>query len=592
MDAELGARIAASREALEARVGTWRPRTLAETFDATAEEFPDRPFVITEEGTLSYAQVQQQSKRIAAGLIALGVEHGDRVAMLMDNRLEYPLLKFAIARVGAVAVALNYSYRAGEIMQRLRQSGATLLVSIDASTATDFLSVYDAQLPGWERGVHNSQVPDLRTIVMVAEGMREGALDLGRVAAMGDIATVEQRMRSVSPDDLSDIVFTSGTSGNPLGAELTHDMLLRSAYGSAYHRGFMDGWRVGFALPLYHVFGYIEAMLTTLYVGGAIVPQRVFNPRTTLLNIQKHRVNEQLFVPTMTIAVVDQAVKGEYDLSSLESVVSAASEAPMWLWERVLSSLHPRMLFTGYGQSEVSAGTTMTNPGDDLETISATVGVPKLGGAAVAGTGMTGGRLAEYRTVDPFTGEFLPPGEPGELVARGPLVTRRYAGDPERTAEAIDAQGWLRTGDLGRVREDGYLELHGRSKELFKVGGELVAPLEIEGVLAALAGVSQAYVAGVPERRYGEVPWAWVVPTEGVQLDEHEIIAYCRQNLAPFKVPRGVTLLAVEELPMTTTGKIQKFMLVRRHLGELATAARSAESDAPSLSADVRDLTA
>lgn len=568
MNADLDARIAKSREALEARIGTWQRRTLAETFDAAAREFPDRPYVITEQGTLTYAQVQEQSERIAAGLIALGVERGDRVALLVDNRLEYPALKFAIARVGAVAVALNYSYRADEIIPRLRQSQASLLVSIDASTATDLLSIYDSRLPGWEYGVHSSEVPELKSIVMVAPGMREGALDLEKVATMGDIATVQERLRTVSPDDLSDIVFTSGTTGHPLGAELTHDMLLRSAYGSAYHRGFMDGWRVGFALPLYHVFGYIEGMLTTLFVGGAIVPQRVFNPRTTLLNIQEHRVNEQMFVPTMTIAVVDQAVKGEYDLSSLESVVSAAAQAPAWLWERVITDLHPRMIFTGYGQSEVSAGTTMTNPGDDIETVSGTVGVPKFGGAAAVGTGMPGGRLAEYRTIDPFTGEFLAPGESGELVARGPLVTRRYAGDPERTAEAIDADGWLRTGDLGRIREDGYLELQGRSKELFKVGGELAAPLEIEGVLTALAGVSQAYVAGVPDRRYGEVPWAWVVPNEGAQLDEHEVIAYCRQHLAPFKVPRGVTFLAAEELPMTATGKIQKFMLVRRHMGE------------------------
>jgi fatty-acyl-CoA synthase len=228
------------------------------------------------------------------------------------------------------------------------------------------------------------------------------------------------------------------------------------------------------------------------------------------------------------------------------------------------------MVFTGYGQTEVSAATALTMPGDDIATVSAVVGATKLGGIAAEDSGLADGRLAEYRTVDPFSGEVLPAGETGELSVRGPQVTRGYYGDPERTAYSVDADGWLRTGDLGHVDERGYLRLDGRSSELFKVGGELVAPLEVEQALTGMAGVSQAFVAGIPDERFGEVGWAWVVPTEGAALDEQELLRELRGHLARFKVPRGITVTDAESLPVTTTGKVQKYLLVRS-LHDLAT---------------------
>jgi len=549
--------VARRRDALERRTATWRPRTLAAAFDDAAAEFPDRPYSISDAETLTYADVVDRSRRLAAGLIDLGVRPGDRVAMLVDNRVDYPVLKFAIARTGAIAVALNYSYRGDEIVQRLAQSGASVLISIDRSVATDFLAVFDERFPGWETGVRSADVPSLQHVVLVEAGWREDALSVTALSVRGDLAAVDAASGAVGPEDIADIVFTSGTTGHALGAQLTHDMLLRSAYGSAYHRAFDDGWRIGFALPLYHVFGYIEGMLAAMFVGGAIVPQKVFNPRTTLEQIERHRVNEVLFVPTMTVAVVEQAVRLRPDLSSLQSVFSAAAPAPVWLWERVMSELKPQMIFTGYGQTEVSAATALTHPGDPIETVSAVVGAMKRGGLAATDDS---GLLAEYRTVDPFDGHPLPSGAEGELVVRGPQVTRGYVGDG--VPEAVDADGWLRTGDLGFVDEQGYIHLRGRSKELFKVGGELVAPSEVEQVLSGADGVSQAYVAGVPDERYGEVGWAWVVPADGADVDERALMAHARARLAPFKVPRGITVTTAEDLPMTTTGKIQKYLLV------------------------------
>lgn len=539
--------------------------SLSARFDAVAEEYGDRSYVITDERSYSYAEMREWSRRLARGLIALGVQAGDHVALVIDNRPEFVPVKLAIARVGAVAVPLNYSYRARDLTAALAKSDATVLITIDASMATDFLVTLDGLIPGWEDGAVSDELPRLRRVVLVPSGTRAGAFDLEALAALGDEGGEEEllaREGALRADDLCDLVFTSGTTGHAIGVMLTHDMVLRSAYGSAYSRAFFDGWRIGFSLPLYHVFGYIEGLLAVLFVGGAVVPHRVFSPRTTLETIERHRVNEVLFVPTMSVAVVEQATKQSYDLSSLESVFSAAAPAPVRLWERVQQELRPRTVATGYGQTEVSAATALTQPGDPLITVSETVGCCKLGG--VAATEGMNGRLAEYRTVDPFTGEPLLAGEEGELSVRGPIVTRGYYNEPERTAQLIDAEGWLRTGDLGHIREDGYLQLTGRSSELFKVGGELVAPKEIEDLLTQHPSIEQAFVAGVGDERMGQVGCAWVVLTEGAALTEREIIRHCSEQLAPFKVPREIRFLAVEELPMTTTGKVQKYELVAR----------------------------
>jgi fatty-acyl-CoA synthase len=553
--------VARRRAALEESTGPWVPRSLAAAFDVIAAKHPGRPYVLAGERSRSYDDVRRRSVELAGGLLSLGLEAGDRVALLVDNRPEYAELKLAVARTGAVAVPLNYAYKADEVRARLLQSRARVLVSVSATAATDFRQVLDTLVPGWERGATSDELPDLQHVVMVDPDARDGALTLDALArrTTGEEA-VAARSESVSPEDVCDIVFTSGTTGHVLGAELTHDMVLRSAYGSAYHRAFDDGWRISFALPLYHVFGYIEGLVAAMYAGGAVAPLALFNPKTVLEVIERDRVNEVLFVPTMTVAVVDQAAKSRYDLSSLQSVFSAAAPAPTWLWERVLRDLRPSMIFTGYGQTEVSAATALTCPDDDIATVASVVGATKLGGVAAADLGLDG-RLVEYRTVDPFDGHPLPTGATGELSVRGTQVTRRYADDDAATAAMIDADGWLRTGDLGRVRPDGYLELTGRSKELFKVGGELVSPVEVEAVLTSYDGVSQAFVTGVPDDRYGEVAWAFVVPGEGAELDPRALVAHCREHLAAFKVPRGVSFLAADELPTTATGKVQKFRL-------------------------------
>jgi fatty-acyl-CoA synthase len=557
------------RERLEAALGhSWVPMALGRRFDAVASAHPDRPYVITDAHRYSYRDLQEWSRQLARGLYGIGVRPGDRVALVIDNRPEFVAVKLAVARLGAVAVPVNFSYRADELAVMLNSSQASVLISIDAAIGVDRLAVLDELVPGWERGVTSDTLPHLHRVVLVSRERRPAALDLpglaGQAAGLSE-AQLSRIEDAVDPASPCDIVFTSGTSGYPLGAVLTHDMVLRSAYGSAYHRAFGDGWRIGFSLPLYHVFGYVEGLLAAMFAGGAVVPHPVFNPRTILAAAQEHQVSELLLVPTMSVAVVDEAARHGYDLSSLESVFSAAAAAPVWLWQRIEKELAPRQVFTGYGQTEVSAATTLTLPGDPVELVAETVGREKLGGSA-APAGL-GGVLARYRTVDPFTGSPLPAGAEGELSVRGPIVTRSYFNDPERTAAQIDAGGWFRSGDLGRVRDDGYLELTGRSGELFKVGGELVAPKQVEQVLTGYAGVAQAYVAGVPDERLGEVGWAWVVASEGTAPSEAELLRHCREHLAGFKVPRRVTFLGADDLPKTSTGKVQKFLLVQGRPG-------------------------
>lgn len=553
------------RDGLEQQLGGWTPMTLAQRFDVVTGRHPERPYVITDARTLSYRELQEWSRALARGLHQLGVRTGDTVAMLVDNRPEFVTIKLAIARLGATAVPVNFAYRAPELATVLTTAGAQVLLTIDEAIGVDHLASLDTLAPGWESGVSSEHLPSLRHVVLVSGDKRPQAMDLVGLAELGrgaDDNAVRALEDSASPEDACDIVFTSGTSGHPLGAVLTHDMVLRSAYGSAYHRAFSDGWRIGFSLPMYHVFGYIEGMLAALFAGGAIVPHAVFNPRSILTAIQNHRIQEVLFVPTMSLAVVDEAARHSYDTSSLESVFSAAAAAPVRLWQEIEKYLQPRQVFTGYGQTEVSAATALTLPGDPLELVSGTVGRFKLGGSAALPD--MNGVLAEYRTVDPFTREVLAPGEEGELTVRGPIVTREYFRDEQRSAALIDESGWLRTGDLGRVRPDGYLELSGRSSELFKVGGELVAPKQVEEVLTSHPAVAQAYVAGVPDERMGEVGWAWVVTAPDAEVSEDEVVRWCRERLAAFKVPRRVVFVTAPELPTTTTGKVQKYRLVRQ----------------------------
>ncbi|OJY45471.1 AMP-binding protein [Pseudonocardia sp. 73-21] len=551
--------IDARRAALAARYPTWEPTTLDGFLDRRAAEFPDRPLVLTDDRTLTYAETVAWSRRLADGLAALGIRRGDRVGVLMANYLEFVPLKFAIARAGAVAIPFNFLYRRDELGYVLAQSRCNVLVTMTGFAGLDQPAMLDEIAPGWEQGATGA-LPDLHAVVLLSTDgrTRAGVRTLDDLAALGDEHPGAADGATAAPDDLGDILYTSGTTGSPKGVMVTHDAVLRTGYASALTRAFEDGRRILFSLPCYHMFGYVEGLLAAMVVGGAIVPRTAFTPADYVAGVERHRATEILCVPTMSVAILEH--QHSRDLSSLFAVLSGAAPAPVWLWEKIRDQLGVTEMTTGYGMTECGGAMTMSLPEDPLERHSATVGRPKLAGVA----GVPGsGDLCTYRTIDPLTGDDLPVGAEGELVSSGPTHMLGYWDKPDETAATLRG-GRVHSGDLGRVRPDGYVQLTGRSKELYKSGGELVMPKEIEDLLTRHPGISQAYAVGVPDERWGEVGCVWVVPEPGSVVDPDALIALCKEKLARFKVPKHVLVLAADELPTTPTGKVQKFRLAQR----------------------------
>lgn len=550
------------RELLRTRYAVWEPMTLDARLEHVTSAFGDRPFVITDDHAFTYADVDAWSRELADGLAALGVRPGDRVGVVMANYPEFVALKFAIARAGAVAVPFNYLYRTEELRYVLGQSGCHLLVTMTGFAGLDQLAMLDEIAPGWDTRRRDA-LPELREVVLFpTDGRRrDGVRTLDDLAALGRTcpgATAGARAR---PDVVADILYTSGTTGSPKGVLITHDASQRTGYASALTRAMEDGRRILFSLPCYHMFGYVEGLMAALMVGGAIVPQTAFDAGRYLEGIERHRATDVLCVPTMTVALLEHPDLGVRDLSSLTAILSGAAPAPVWLWEKVRDGLGVTEIVTGYGMTEQGGAMTLTLPEDPLERLSTTVGRVKLAGAA--GVPERGGDLIAFRAADVETGEHLPAGEEGELVARGPTAMLGFWRKPDETDAAIDVHGWVRSGDLGVVGDDGYLRLTGRSKELYKSGGELVMPKEVEEVLSRHPAVSQAYAVGVADERWGEVGVACVVPRPGVEVTADELLEACRRELARFKVPKRVLFLGADELPTTPTGKVQKFRLAR-----------------------------
>jgi fatty-acyl-CoA synthase len=547
--------IPARRESLRQRFPVWRARTLAGWLDVCADQYGDRPLVLSDDLRLSYSEVATESRRLADGLGALGVRSGDRVGMIMANYPEFVAVKFAIARVGAVAVPFNFFYRQDELRYVLADSGCRVVVAMTGFRGLDYQSMLDAIMPGWD-----TPMPDAACSVVLLDTdsrARPGCLTVTGLAALGDENRGAGDGLVVDPDAAGDLLYTSGTTGSPKGVVVTHDAVLRTAYGSALTRAYEDGRRILFSLPCYHMFGYVEGLLSAMFAGGAIIPQTTFSAEGYFAGIERHRASDILCVPTMAVAMVESPARRDYDLGSLRAMLCGSAPAPIWLWRQIEDDFGVSEIVTGYGMTECGGAMTLTLPEDPLRLTSETVGRPKIGGAAsVAGTDA----LVEYRAVDPETGEDLPAGEEGELVSAGPTTMLGYWNRPEETAASL-RDGWLFSGDVGRVRADGYLQVTGRSKELYKSGGELVMPKEIEDLLAAHDEISQVFAIGLTDDRWGEIGCVVVVPAPETTLTEEDVLAICRAKLARFKVPKRVVFYCAEDLPTTPTGKVQKYKL-------------------------------
>lgn len=539
------------RDAMARRHPRWDEMTLDAYFDRATIDFADRPLLLTDGVILSYAQVACQSRRIAAGLTALGIGSGHRVGVVMANHpVTVPLL-FAIWRVGAVAVPMNTLYRPDELQYAIGEADCALLVVMERFGSRNYATELDGRIPGWREG-RCTALPALRHGLLYDDSNPQLFWD-------SLPADTGKPLAAAGAHDAAVIMFTSGTTGSPKGVVQTHDNLLRAAYAGAYHQAFEEGRRAVFSLPLYHAFGLVVGLLSGLVTGGSIVPLLKFEPDTILRAIERHKATFLMGVPTMTIALMEQAKLASYDLSSLTAIHSAAAPTPSWVWRDIQQTLGCDEIFTSYGQTETTATIVCTNPGDPIDIVASTQGT--IVEAGIAGIPHADGRIAEFKTVDPETLEDLPWGVAGELCTRGPMNSAGYFRRPEETARIMLPGGWLRTGDLGQFLPDGNLFLTGRSKELYKSRGELVSPKELEQILTTHPAISQAFLIGMPDDRWGECGCAWIVPSDGHTIGAEAVVAFLAERVARYKLPRDVWFIDAEELPKTGTGKVQKNQL-------------------------------
>jgi acyl-CoA synthetase (AMP-forming)/AMP-acid ligase II len=508
--------------------------TIPDLLAASAERFPDTVAVVDGAATLTYPQLQEAAVECAAALVASGVQPGDRVAIWCFNSAEWIIAALGIFGAGAALVPINTRFKGTEAADILRRSGARALV-----TATDFLGTdYVAMLRG--SGV---DLPALDTVVVVRGETPDGTVswpDLLVRATDESRQAARERAAGLSADDVSDILFTSGTTGAPKGVVMTHGRTLRVATDWVRMTGLRAGDRYLMVNPYFHMFGLKAGILASVASGATMLPQPVFDVDRVLERVAEEKVTVLPGAPTIYQSILDHPGRSSYDLSALRVAVTGAADIPVKLIRRVREELPFQFIVTGYGLTE--AGTaTATGPDDDFEVIATTVGRARPG--------------FEIRIADP-AGQDVPAGEAGEVLLRGGSVMWHYLDDPDATAAVLSPEGWLRTGDLGEVDAEGNLRIVGRVKDMFIVGGFNAYPAEIENALLRHPDITSAAVIGIPDERLGEVGMAFVVLTAGATTTPDEVIAWSRDEMANYKVPRRVEF--VDELPLNATGKVMK----------------------------------
>ena len=521
--------------ATAAAAGTFT--TIPGMVEEAAARFGDRIAVVDGDVALTYGELRDAARTFGAALVSSGVRPGDRVAIWSFNSAHWVIALLGVFEAGAVLVPVNTRFKGMEAADILLRSRARVLV-----TATDFLDTdYVAML-----GATGVALPDLQTIVVHRGPAPANAVGwdelLGRATADAR-AEVERRSTAVSPDDVSDIMFTSGTTGAPKGVVQTHARTLRVATDWVAMTGLRADDRYLMVNPFFHMFGLKAGILASIAAGATMLPQPVFDVDRVLERVADEHVTVLPGPPTLYQSILDHPDRDKHDLSTLRLAVTGAADIPVELIRRVRAELPFETIVTGYGLTE--AGTaSATSPDDDPETVATTVGRARPG--------------VELRVVD-GAGNEVPPGEPGEIELRGGSIMLRYLDDPEATAESLSPEGWLRTGDLGVVDERGCLRIVGRAKDMFIVGGFNAYPAEIENLLLRHADVLQVAVIGVPDVRLGEVGMAFVVLRPDATTTSDELVAWSRDQMANYKVPRAVEI--VDELPLNATGKVLKDVL-------------------------------
>jgi len=536
--------------------------TIGRHFDHIAGRFPDRPALVVRHQNvrLSYAELKQRVDAVAAGLIALGLTPGDRIGIWSPNNLEWVLTQFATAKAGLILVNINPAYRSHELEYAVNKVGCAALILSPALKTSNYLDILreiapelDTCAPGELR---SAKLPTLRTVIRLGTDKTPGMLNF---ADLEQAATPEarQQLQALAAvlqfDDPINIQFTSGTTGSPKGATLSHHNILNNGFfiGEAMRLTEID--RLCIPVPFYHCFGMVLGNLACLTHGACmVIPGEAFDPLAVLQTVEAEKCTGLHGVPTMFIAILGHADFKTFDLSSLRTGIMAGSPCPIEVMRKVIHDMHQGEITIAYGMTETSPVSFQSSATDPLERRVSTVG-----------------RIhphVEVKIID-ADGAIVAPGVTGELLTRGYSVMRGYWGDDANTAATIDAARWMHTGDLATIDAEGYCNIVGRIKDLVIRGGENIYPREIEEFLYTHPGIADVQVFGIPDSKYGECLCAWIKVRPGASLSEHDVLQFCKGRIAHYKVPAHIRF--VEDYPMTVTGKIQKFIMRQAMIDEL-----------------------
>jgi fatty-acyl-CoA synthase len=536
--------------------------TIGARLDMVAEATPQADaLIVPQQGVhWSYARLRDETDAFAAGLVALGLQPGDRIGIWSQNNSEWVVTQFAAAKAGLVLVNINPAYRAHELEYALNKVGCAALILASAFKTSDYVAILRSLAPELAEcpagALRAARLPELRTVIRMGTEKTPGMYNFGDIAGMAtaaDIATLSEVKNSLQFDDPINIQFTSGTTGQPKGATLTHHNILNNGYfvGEGIRLTAQD--RLCIPVPFYHCFGMVMGNLGVVTHGACmVVPSEGFDPEAVLKTVQEERCTALYGVPTMFISILNHPDFAKYDLSSLRTGIMAGSTCPVELMKKVIEKMNMREITIAYGMTETSPVSFQSATDDTVERRVATVG-------------RVGPHL-EVKIVD-TAGRVVPVGVTGELLTRGYSVMRGYWGEEAKTREAIDASRWMHTGDLAVMDEDGYGNIVGRIKDLVIRGGENVYPREVEEYLYKHPKIRDVAVFGIPDEKYGEQICAWIILHDGQSATAEDITAFCSGQIAHYKIPAVIRF--VEEFPLTVTNKVQKFIMRERMTAEL-----------------------
>lgn len=528
--------------------------TLGQILDRTVEKYPDNPAIVyvDRDFRLTYKEFSRVVDETAKGLMALGVQKGEKVAVWATNIPFWVTLQFATAKIGAVLLTVNTNYKSAELEYLLTQSETENLFLIDGYQDTDYINtVYDLvpELRTCQRGhLSTKRFPHLKRVAFLGPEKHRGMYTIPEIRALSVMVSQEDyaaRQASLSPHDVVNMQYTSGTTGFPKGVMLTHYNIGNNGYWIGANQNFTENDRLCLPVPLFHCFGCVLGVLAAVNHGTCMVVLEGFEPIQVMASVEQERCTALYGVPTMFIAVLEHPMFSKFDFSSLRTGIMAGSNCPVHVMEQVIEKMHMTDVTICYGLTENSPVMTYTRIDDDLRVRVETVGraLPHI----------------EVKVIDPETGQRVDTGVQGEVCCRGYSVMKGYYNNPDATADAIDKDGWLHSGDLGVLDSDGNLSITGRHKDMIIRGGENIYPREIEEFLYRMEDIMDVQVAAVPSEKYGEEVGAFVVLKEGADLEPSDVRDFCRGKISRYKIPRYVHFL--DAYPMTASGKIQKYKL-------------------------------